>query len=312
MAGEGTQINSSVSPATSFTINYTTGARGLKGDKGDTGPTGADSVVPGPTGPQGPQGIQGETGPPGADSTVPGPQGPIGLTGPAGPTGATGPTGPTGATGPAGADGADGIGIPAGGTADQVLSKVDGTDYNTQWADVGSTSVTISATAPVAPEDGDLWGDTNGVGGDSLVTELGKLLMPVGHILITSTATNPATTYGFGTWTRIQGKFIVGVDDGDADFDLDDTGGAKTHTLTEAEMPSHTHIQNAHSHVSYHRNHTLGYPSSGGNIMMHDPATYAPNSSTNNTTATNQNTGGGGAHNNLPPFIAKYVWERTA
>lgn len=53
-----------------------------------------------------------------------------------GPTGATGATGPTGSTGPAGADGADGAdgeGVPTGGTAGQILSKIDGVDFNTQW-----------------------------------------------------------------------------------------------------------------------------------------------------------------------------------
>ena len=54
---------------------------------------------------RGPQGIQGETGP-------------AGQTGPAGPQGETGPAGP---------------GVPTGGTAGQVLSKIDGTDYNTEW-----------------------------------------------------------------------------------------------------------------------------------------------------------------------------------
>lgn len=34
-----------------------------------------------------------------------------------------------------GLDGADGQGVPVGGTALQVLRKVDGTDYNTEWAD---------------------------------------------------------------------------------------------------------------------------------------------------------------------------------
>jgi hypothetical protein len=44
--------------------------------------------------------------------------------------------GGTGAQGPAGADGADGApgqGVPTGGTAGQVLAKVDSTDYNTEW-----------------------------------------------------------------------------------------------------------------------------------------------------------------------------------
>lgn len=47
--------------------------------------------------------------------------------GPAGPTGATGATG---ATGPAGTNGQ---GVPTGGSTGTILSKIDGTNYNTQW-----------------------------------------------------------------------------------------------------------------------------------------------------------------------------------
>jgi hypothetical protein len=48
-----------------------------------------------------------------------------GVPGPPGPIGPAGPTGPTGAAG---------VGVPTGGTAGQVLEKIDGTNYNTQWA----------------------------------------------------------------------------------------------------------------------------------------------------------------------------------
>lgn len=71
--------------------------------------------------------------------------GPAGATGPAGPTGAQGPKGDTGDVGPqgiqgvkgdtgsTGATGATGPGVAAGGTAGQILSKVNGTDYSTHW-----------------------------------------------------------------------------------------------------------------------------------------------------------------------------------
>lgn len=68
-------------------------------------------------------------GAPGSD----GDQGIQGDAGPAGDTGATGSTGPQGDDGAAGADGADGQGVPVGGTTNQVLSKIDSSDYNTQW-----------------------------------------------------------------------------------------------------------------------------------------------------------------------------------
>lgn len=60
------------------------------------------------------------------------------LVGPEGPQGDPGPTGndgATGAQGPAGNDGADGQGVPTGGASGQILSKIDGTDFNTQWID---------------------------------------------------------------------------------------------------------------------------------------------------------------------------------
>ena len=41
--------------------------------------------------------------------------------------------GTPGATGPAGAAGAAGVGVPVGGTAGQFLTKIDGTNYNTDW-----------------------------------------------------------------------------------------------------------------------------------------------------------------------------------
>ena len=46
---------------------------------------------------------------------------------------ASGTPGPQGSAGPAGPQGPAGQGVPTGGTAGQVLSKVDATDYNTQW-----------------------------------------------------------------------------------------------------------------------------------------------------------------------------------
>jgi hypothetical protein len=82
-----------------------------------------------------PIGIQGPTGPTGATGAT-GPTGATGATGPQGPQGiqgVTGATGATGATGSTGATGAVGAGVATGGTAGQILSKIDGTNYNTQW-----------------------------------------------------------------------------------------------------------------------------------------------------------------------------------
>lgn len=77
-------------------------------------------AIQGPQGPAGPAGAAGAAGADGADGAQ-GPQGPEGPQGPAGPAGAQGLQGPAGQ------------GVPTGGSSDQVLSKIDGTDYNTQW-----------------------------------------------------------------------------------------------------------------------------------------------------------------------------------
>ena len=124
--------------------NLFPGPRGAQGpagpEGGPAGPTGPQGPQ-GNVGPQGPQGIQGPTGPTGAggaqglkgDTGNTGATGATGPTGPKGDTGATGPKGDTGDTGPTGATGA---GVVVGGTVGQALTKINGTDYNTQWTTI--------------------------------------------------------------------------------------------------------------------------------------------------------------------------------
>src|SRR4029077_4564838 len=57
----------------------------------------------------------------------------IDSSGGGGADGPPGPEGPPGPTGPTGPPGADGVGVPAGGTDGQVLTKTSSTDYATDW-----------------------------------------------------------------------------------------------------------------------------------------------------------------------------------
>jgi microcystin-dependent protein len=68
--------------------------------------------------------------------------------------------------------------------------------------------------------------------------------------------------------------------DGDT---LGDTGGAETHTLTTAQMPSHTHS-------------TTGSSNGGAGFYLLDGAD-------NGAPQTTGSTGGDGAHNNVQPTI---------
>lgn len=130
-------------------------------------------------------------------------------------------------------------------------------------------------------------------------------IYPVGSVYINAAvATNPATLLGFGTWAAFgQGRVMVGVDAGQAEFDtLGETGGAKTHTLTSAEIPAHTH---AGGNLSVKNDN----PNDGNDVHGGSDGSGTAGTVTMPTTAS---AGGGGAHNNLQPYITVYMWKRTA
>lgn len=120
---------------------------------------------------------------------------------------------------------------------------------------------------------------------------------PVGSIYHSySVSTSPAAVLGFGTWTAIAGRVLVGIDAGQTEFDtINETGGAKTHTLTIAEIPSHNH---------------------GNGRRYHTPDVNDGTAAASGAAAWGAqqlaNTGGGGSHNNLQPYIVVYMWYRSA
>ena len=92
-----------------------------------------------------------------------------------------------------------------------------------------------------------------------------------------------------------KGRVMVGRDSGQVEFDvLGEKGGAKVHTLTIAEMPSHHHLD-----VGIWLNAQPG--ALGGN-------TVAWNSGNQQNVQIVQPTGGGGSHNNLQPYqVVNYI-----
>lgn len=81
-----------------------------------------------------------------------------------------------------------------------------------------------------------------------LFKEMMKKLYPVGAIYISTDNTNPATLFGFGTWEKIEGRFILGSS---STYAVNKTGGSETVTLTTDQIPSHSHtvtINNGGSH----------------------------------------------------------------
>ena len=149
---------------------------------------------------------------------------------------------------------------------------------------------------------------TNGEGQVSFTTLTGVTATianayPVGSIYMNcSNATNPGTLLGFGTWSSFgAGRVLIGIDSSDTDFDTaEETGGSKTHTLTEAQLPSHRHQVGSNDSGT-------GTGGAAGNMEL------VRDAGTGNGPAVNSSfTGSGDAHTIVQPYIVVYMWKRTA
>lgn len=136
------------------------------------------------------------------------------------------------------------------------------------------------------------WGIKRGLARALFSDDFVDFIYPVGSIYISTASTNPGTLFG-GTWQRIEDTFLLAAG---TSYAAGSTGGEASHTLTVEEIPGHTHT------VPYNLEAWRG---SGGNIR--NPVTNGSGGS-----VTSDSTGGGQAHNNMPPYLAVYVWERTA
>lgn len=136
-------------------------------------------------------------------------------------------------------------------------------------------------------------------------TSLLDQIYPVGALYTSSKSTDPGTIFG-GTWTRIKGKMIVGLDENDSDFKtVKATGGEKTHRLSAFEMPDHHHDLPAfvYGDTNLQGDFTIKWDYSGQ---------YKENSKWVPRRTRTSDEGGGGPHNNMPPYVVYYMWERIA
>ena len=117
---------------------------------------------------------------------------------------------------------------------------------------------------------------------------------PVGSIYLSASEISPETLFG-GTWQRVKDRFLLAT--GDV-YAPGETGGEAQHTLTKAEMPAHTH----------------GYDFTGQSDVTVVTAIrlYDADGRRNEYQGASASAGGGAAHNNMPPYLAVYVWRRTA
>lgn len=140
-------------------------------------------------------------------------------------------------------------------------------------------------------------------------TDLLNYIYPVGSVYMSTNSISPETFLG-GTWVQIKDQFLLSAGD---TYIAGTTGGSANHTLTIDEMPSHTHIQNAHRHLTY-KNWGVKIGTGATNYLTGTSSDGFSGSGnyTDNATATNQNTGGDQPFSIMPPYLAVYMWERTA
>ena len=157
------------------------------------------------------------------------------------------------------------------------------------------------------------------VGGVSLL----DLTYPVGAVYLSLSAEDPATRFG-GTWEKLEGKFLLGADTSHA---AGTSGGEASHKITTAEMPGHTHrvlgyadaenvghdhyipnIQTGQSGEYGAYAETWGYGSGSRDLYTsHTDITH-----NHRVDITSQSTGGNTEMPIMPPYLAVYMWKRTA
>ena len=118
-------------------------------------------------------------------------------------------------------------------------------------------------------------------------------IYPVGSIYMTLDTLDPNTQWAGTTWVRLEDRFLLGAS---STYAANSQGGEATHTLTVQEMPSHTHSV---------RGKSIAAGSGSGTAFRLEPDKTAWVGSTTSN-------GSNQPHNNMPPYLAVYMWQRTA
>ena len=202
------------------------------------------------------------------------------------------------------------------------LKIVKGTEINTEYAniaiavatkaDLASPTFTGTPTLPTGTiaTTQSLGNSTTAVATTAFVQAAMALLHPVGSIYTAIININPGTLFGFGTWTAFgAGRMLISLDSGNPLFDTaEEIGGAAnailvshTHTFTGTALAPHSHTFQG----------VPGAPGSGGGSGSF--GTNTTDAASGGTPAGTNSTEGVSATNaNYPPFIAVYMWKRTA
>lgn len=151
-------------------------------------------------------------------------------------------------------------------------------------------------------------------GNGKLPSEVIPDAIPSGCILMWSgsVATIPAGWFlcdGTNGTPDLRNRFIVGAG---STYNPGDTGGADSVTLTEAQIPAHSHTGSTNSTGSHDHGARRAVNEGGGvfgfsmfpNQTVQSTSGLIDTAGAHSHTLTINNTGGGGSHENRPPYYA--------
>lgn len=170
---------------------------------------------------------------------------------------------------------------------------------------------------------------------DALAISAGQALLEqiyhVGAYYMSNSSQSPATRFNFGTWERVRGKFIVGVDENDSAFNAaGKVGGSKNHshgnTLATSSAGSHAHTvdrdgwgsEQSGGFFARYQDSIEGrlVTGSGDREEGHFQESLAHAANDGNTSSsgshTHSITGGINSASNIPPYQAAYIWVRVS
>lgn len=204
---------------------------------------------------------------------------------------------------------------PQSGTAVAgAISNLVSLEDNTEWIfDGGDASGSVEIDLVIDAEMSDT--SNNPVSNKVIkkyVDNMVDLIYPVGSIYMSANDTSPSILFG-GEWERIKDRFLLSAGD---TYSAGSTGGSATHTLTVDEMPSHEgHLYaNETAFVpngpdSYFLDYNAA--TSNGILEKYNDRPYII-AAGNEAIIKGFSRGGTEPHNNMPPYLAVYMWKRIS
>ena len=217
--------------------------------------------------------------------------------------------------------GNDGLGVPTGGTTNQVLSKASNTNNDTQWSTLSKSSVGLGNVDNTSDLNKPVSTAVQAAINSAVSTAIAQAKQdqyPVGSIYFNaSNSTNPGSLLGFGTWVAWgAGRVPVGFDSTQTEFDtVEETGGSKTNSILQTHLPNVQGAMNLHGGENgsifagaggvfgARADIRSGYKTlgpTGGSQSLYYNVTFDLNAGTYTPLP------------NLQPYITVYMWKRTA